>query len=298
MFPSKYVNGNKKNQRKLENSPRISIVTPSYNQGRYLEETILSVLNQNYPDLEYIIIDGGSADNSVEIIKKYSKDLAFWVSEADRGQSHAINKGIARATGEIINWINSDDLLCDGSLQKVGAFFQKNPEAEVCYGDFIPIDETGVELTYGRCLPFSKRMLLCGVGLPQQSTFFRRDLINTCGGIDESLHLSMDYELYLRFAFNGCKFGCIKEPLGKFRIYNETKSNISKKNGSFINEKKAVQMRYLKRYYHTQDISLLQRWFWWFTFMKWISNIDVYMLHWRFYLNRLKKGKIGKGMTL
>jgi glycosyltransferase involved in cell wall biosynthesis len=111
--------------------PKISIVTPSFNQGRFIEKTILSVIEQDYPNLEYIIIDGGSTDESVEIIKKYEKHLAYWVSEPDRGQSHAINKGFERATGEIFGWLNSDDWYHPGALKALAEAFAANPEAGV-----------------------------------------------------------------------------------------------------------------------------------------------------------------------
>ena len=111
--------------------PKISIITPSYNQGQYLEETILSVINQNYPNLEYIIIDGGSTDNSVEIIKKYEKNISYWVSEKDHGQSNAINKGLAIATGDIVAWLNSDDQYCEKSLDIISNTFKQHPEINI-----------------------------------------------------------------------------------------------------------------------------------------------------------------------
>ena len=110
----------------LTSAPRITIITPSLNQGEFLEDTIHSILNQNYPNLEYFIVDGGSTDNSVDIIKKYEHRINWWVSEPDRGQSHAINKGLVRATGDIINWINSDDLLFPGALQRVASCYQRH----------------------------------------------------------------------------------------------------------------------------------------------------------------------------
>lgn len=124
--------------------PKISIVTPSFNQGKYLEKTILSVLEQDYPNLEYIIIDGGSTDNSVEIIKKYEKHLAYWVSEPDRGQSHAINKGFGHATGEILGWLNSDDYYAPGAPQAIAEAFLANPDvgAIVGAGEFL-FEDTG-----------------------------------------------------------------------------------------------------------------------------------------------------------
>jgi len=119
---------------------KISIITPSYNQGQFLEETIISVLNQDYPNLEYIIIDGGSTDKSVEIIKKYEKYLTYWVSEKDRGQTHAINKGFIKSSGSILNWLNSDDLLVPGAINSVSKAFSKHSEADFCFGDFSIID--------------------------------------------------------------------------------------------------------------------------------------------------------------
>ena len=278
----------------LKGIPKISIVTPSFNQGQFLEETIQSVLNQDYPKLEYIIIDGGSTDNSVDIIKKYEDRLAYWVSEPDKGQSHAINKGVSRATGEIINWINSDDLLCDDALLKVGGFFCSHPDIDVCYGDNIPIDINGRVITFGRCLSFSKKMLLSGICLPQQSTFFRRSLIYKYGGLDEELNLLMDYELYLKFVFNNCTFHHINKPIGKFRYYPETKTNVGKSNNIHVEEKRAIQVKYFKKYYGVANISLLRKWFIWFTFCRWIKNIDNIIIHWKFYLRRLIKFEIGK----
>src|SRR5512134_129792 len=133
-------------------SPKISIVTPSFNQGKYLERTIRSVIEQDYPNLEYIIIDGGSTDESVEIIRKYEKHLAYWVSEPDRGQSHAINKGFDRATGEIFGWLNSDDWYVPGALKAVAEAFAANPEAGAVVGAGEMVDEEGKLVL--RCEPF------------------------------------------------------------------------------------------------------------------------------------------------
>ena len=108
--------------------PKITIVTPSFNQGQFIEETIRSVLDQNYPNLEYLIIDGGSTDQTIEVIRKYERQLSYWVSEKDRGQVHAINKGLARATGEIFGFLNSDDLYVPGTFEVVGEYFEKHPE--------------------------------------------------------------------------------------------------------------------------------------------------------------------------
>jgi len=173
----------------MQRNPRISIITPSYNQGQFLEETILSVLNQNYPNLEYIIIDGGSTDNSVEIIKKYEDRLAYWVSEKDRGQTHAINKGFKRATGDIVNWLNSDDLLEQGALKILAKEIEKNPAADFYFGDFSVIDSEGRKLFYRKSPPYQFATLFWGRQLSSQpAVFFRRNLLENIGYLDENLN--------------------------------------------------------------------------------------------------------------
>ncbi len=145
-----------------EKYPGISIITPSFNQGRFLEEIILSVLEQGYPNLEFMIIDGGSTDQSVEIIKKYEPYLSFWVSEEDQGQTHAINKGFKRASGELINWLNSDDMLVEGALEKLALAALKKPEAEVYYGDYKAVDGAGKPLYQRKCAPYHPNTLFWG----------------------------------------------------------------------------------------------------------------------------------------
>ena len=155
--------------------PKISIVTPSYNQVKFLERTILSILNQNYPNLEYIIIDGGSTDGSVEIIKKYEKYLACWVSEKDKGQSDAINKGFKKASGDIIAWQNSDDIYLPGVFEKVALLFSKRKDMDVVFGNIYLIDENDNILRDIRYVPFSlKSFLYEGCNITNQATFWRR----------------------------------------------------------------------------------------------------------------------------
>lgn len=182
--------------------PKISIVTPSFNQGKYLEKTILSVLEQDYPNIEYIIIDGGSTDNSVEIIRKYEKQLTYWVSEKDRGQSHAINKGFERATGEIFGWLNSDDWFHPGALQAVAEAFAANPDAGavVGAGDML-YEETGNVLLV-EPFPVTVESLYGSVDryISQPSCFFSHNAWRDCGPLDEDLHLAMDLDLWLRIA--------------------------------------------------------------------------------------------------
>jgi glycosyltransferase involved in cell wall biosynthesis len=186
--------------------PRISIVTPSFNQGQFIEETIRSVLLQSYPNLEYIIIDGGSTDNTVEIIKKYERHINYWVSEKDRGQSHAINKGMARATGDVCGWLCSDDLLTNGALGLIGAQFAKGSGCRWLTGAaeaFYP-EEGRRRLLQGGLDAFDSLLDFSQYGssghfVPQPSTFWEKTLWDDVGGLEETLHLAMDYELWLRF---------------------------------------------------------------------------------------------------
>ncbi len=184
------------------NLPKISIVTPSYNQGKYLEKTIRSVIEQGYPNLEYIIIDGGSTDESVEIIKRYEKHLAYWVSEPDRGQSHAVNKGFERATGEIFGWLNSDDWYHPGALKAVAETFVANPEAGAVVGGGDFVDEAGnvIVRTVPEKVTLDNLYSWFDSYFWQPSCFFTRHVWEAAGRLDESLHLSMDYDLWLRIA--------------------------------------------------------------------------------------------------
>jgi len=204
--------------------PKISIVTPSYNQGEFIEETILSVINQNYPNLEYIIIDGGSTDSTVEIIKKYEKHITYWVSEKDNGQTDAINKGFKKATGEIYGWLNSDDLLEKGALFKVAEFFNENPEAQVVYGNFRYIDKEGNIVKNVRETGFHKFLWVYGYNyIPQPSTFWRSELFHRVGGLDETYQCAMDAHLWMRF-MQQTKIYHINSFLSRFRDYPDRKN--------------------------------------------------------------------------
>jgi len=179
--------------------PRVSIITPSYNQGQFIEETIRSVLLQGYPNLEYIIIDGGSTDNSVEIIRKYEPWLAYWVSEKDSGQANAINKGWQRSTGEIVAYLNSDDIYFPNAINSVVAFLQEHPEVDIVYGDCHYVDEQGKYIRACVTEEFNlKRLIQVYNFIPQPSTFIRKQVLTEIGLMDESLHYALDYELWLR----------------------------------------------------------------------------------------------------
>ena len=180
--------------------PRISVVTPSYNQGRFLEQTIRSVLLQGYPNLEYIVVDGGSTDGSVEIIRRYEKSLAWWVSEPDRGQSHAINKGFARATGEILAWLNSDDYYLPGVLATVARAWRDSNRPAALVGRGMSVTEDGVPIhtSPAKELTFDAIVWWCDRCLFQSSCFFPAQAYRAVGGVDEQLHYAMDMDLWLK----------------------------------------------------------------------------------------------------
>lgn len=201
-----------------------SIVTPSFNQGRFIESTIRSVLEQDYPHVEYMILDGGSKDGTVDIIRRYEKRLAYWVSEPDRGQTDAINKGFARAKGDILMWLNSDDLLLPGSLSKVARIFRKHSDVSIVHGDAKVIDETGQGTGKAQSGPFSLESLITGRGpfMIQPASFFRKQVIRGIGPLDVSLRYAMDYQLWLLAGYR-FRFHHLPEPLAAFRDHPGTK---------------------------------------------------------------------------
>ncbi|MBS1788526.1 MAG: glycosyltransferase [Acidobacteria bacterium] len=205
--------------------PRISIVTPSFNQAAFLERTLRSVLDQGYPNLEYIVIDGGSTDGSIEILKKYESQLAYWVSEQDRGQSHALNKGFKRATGDIIGWLNSDDLYCLGALHHVGEWFAAHPRDEVHYGGLYLVDKDDhITDAHWAVSPDVRYTYFVGMDVHQQSLFWRRSLMERTGAIDESFRFSMDLDFVLRLMLHG-QVSRTTRYLGKFREHQTAKTS-------------------------------------------------------------------------
>jgi glycosyltransferase involved in cell wall biosynthesis len=179
----------------------VSIVTPSFNQANFLERTIQSVITQKGVDLEYIIVDGGSTDGSLDIIKKYDRHLAWWVSEPDQGQTEAINKGFARAKGDILAWLNSDDTLEPGTLHEAVGWLEQHPEAGVVYADTNFIDKDDRLIGRFPAAQTDYRKLRQGyVHIPQQATFFRANLWQRVAPLDESFYFAMDYDLWVRLA--------------------------------------------------------------------------------------------------
>lgn len=204
--------------------PKISIVTPSYNQAAFLERTILGVLNQNYPNLEYIIVDGGSTDGSVEIVKKYAKYLAYWVSECDKGQADAINKGFKQSTGEILAWLNSDDVYLPGTLSSVARMFGNNGDADLVYGNGYYIDTEDKILGDIRYTSFHFPTLLYSATMMQAATFWKRDAYRRAGGMNEMYRFCMDYDLLLRMTKNG-RPKHLRQYLSCFRIHDSQKTH-------------------------------------------------------------------------
>lgn len=206
------------------NCPKISVITPSYNQALFLEETIRSVLDQGYPDLEYIVIDGGSTDGSVEIIQKYASRLAYWVSEKDSGQVEAIQKGINLATGDVFAWLNSDDVYSPGTLNLVGELFQQESPA-LLYGKCDLIDTKSVPLS---SLPYREGInldkLLADHMLPQPSCFLRMDVVRQVGPLNPNLHYAFDYEYWVRILLAGYETKAVPQVFSLYRLHDESKT--------------------------------------------------------------------------
>lgn len=202
---------------------KISIITVSLNQGRFIEDNIQSVLNQNYPNVEHIIIDAGSTDQTLDILKKYNKYL-IWTSEPDKGQSAGLNKGFKKATGEIIGWINSDDRLAPGALYKVAEFFDQNPEEIAVVGDQAILDEEGkiLRIIKSRAYDFDY-LLNLAKGITQNSTFFKREVFEKTGYLNEDLHYAMDHDLFIRItAIKTIPY--LPETLAEFRFHADAKT--------------------------------------------------------------------------
>jgi glycosyltransferase involved in cell wall biosynthesis len=203
--------------------PRISIVTPSFNQGQYLEQTIRSVLEQGYPNLEYIICDGGSTDNSVEIIKKYEKHLTYWCSEKDRGQSHAINKGFERATGDLYAYINSDDYFLPGAFDRVASAYQDGGRFIVGWSQYL--EPNGDFRPYPVQQHSEPSDWLVKNPIPQQSSFWASSLWKKLGAFREDLHYSFDYEYWLRLRFKeNVGPHVVHQCLAIFRLHDASKT--------------------------------------------------------------------------
>jgi glycosyltransferase involved in cell wall biosynthesis len=208
----------------MTDQPLVSIITPSFNQAPYIEETIKSVLTQDYPRIEYIIVDGGSTDGTVDIIRKYEKQIAWWTSEKDKGQTDAINKGFARVTGGILAWINSDDTYEPGAISAAVKYLQEHPDVGMVYGDCNFIDESGKVIGKFNSAQTSHKLIRQGyVHIPQQTMFFRADLWKQAGPLDPSFYFAMDYDLWTRIsARSAIKY--VPQTWANFRLHTSGKT--------------------------------------------------------------------------
>ncbi len=209
--------------------PKMSIIVPSFNQGHFLEETLNSIIDQSYPNLELIVIDGGSTDNTVDILRKYDRDITYWVSEEDNGQTHAINKGFKKSTGDLVAWMNSDDIYYPEAFKTIAdSYVSTNGGKDVYFGDKTNIDKDGGIIKKYYYPPF------CGWGImhttnmniSNQSAFWKRSVLEETGYLDEDIQFAMDYEFFLRIWIKGAKFEKVNKILGALRMYDENKSSL------------------------------------------------------------------------
>lgn len=237
----------------MKKYPSVTVITPSFNQAKFLKATIESVLNQNYRNLQYIVIDGKSTDNSVEIIKNYSSKIDYWVSEPDRGQSDAINKGLCRAKGDIVTWLNSDDLLAPGALEAVAAAWLETPDLALLSGECIRIGPDN-EFLFWHVVPRQTRWLakLGLIYIDQPGTFWSREMFKNANVLNSNLTGLMDHDLWYRIVLSGGKTRRIRKCTAAFRIHPESKTE--KLQDTFQKESEMLRKYHCK---NLKSVSLL-----------------------------------------
>jgi glycosyltransferase involved in cell wall biosynthesis len=226
----------------MMNWPKVSLVTPSYNQGQFVERTVRSVLFQDYPNLEYIFMDGGSTDGTMEAIAPYLDRFGYWRSKRDGGQAAAVHEGLEKASGDIMGYINSDDLLAPGAITKVVDYFRDHPDVDVVYSHRIFIDEHDIISRMWILPPHSNYLMSRWDLLPQETCFWRRRVFERVGNVDVRMTFALDYDLFVRFMRAG-KFARINAFLGAFRLHKASKT-VSLFGTVGINEVQAVRQRY------------------------------------------------------
>ncbi len=228
--------------------PTISVVVPSYNQGRYLEETLLSILSQDYPPAEVFVMDGGSQDETLEVIKKYEDRITFWRSYKDNGQSGAIAEGFARATGDVLAWLNSDDYYEPGTLRQIAKVFADHRDAIMVYGDYFLLRQDGTKVLKRKVSCDFETMAYAYLMIPQPSAFWTRAAYEKVGGLDTEMLYAMDYDLFLRFAkfHQPRQIIHIKKALSSFRLHPGSKS--VSRSSEFIQDWRKARLRYLPKH--------------------------------------------------
>ncbi|VAW52096.1 Glycosyl transferase, family 2 [hydrothermal vent metagenome] len=231
---------------KNEFNPKVSIITPSYNQGKFIKRTIESVLSQSYSNIEYIVMDGGSTDETVNILKSYGEKI-IWVSEKDNGQTDAINKGIKVSTGDIIAYLNSDDVYLPNTISKIVNEFNEYKDVDFLYGDFWGIDKNDKILSKVKTIPFDNNILIYDANfICQPASFYRKRLFDTIGIFDDSLHFLMDYEFFLRAAKRRCKIQLYPDYLSAIRFHDDCKT-LSDGVHPWEKEKVKIKQAYIRK---------------------------------------------------
>lgn len=233
----------------MNQKPLVTVVTPSYNQGQFIEETILSVLNQSYKNIQYIIVDGGSTDNTMEIVNKYRDRIDCIIHEKDKGQSDAINKGFKLAKGELIGWINSDDILYTNCVEKIVDLYLTHKDGVIFYCSSLDwIDENGIYLTKREInIPNRKYLLNKNSTVIQQGSFYLNELVKKINYLDDSLYYCMDLDLWLRLLIHGRIYQLNGKTYSAFRFYDGTKTDTGKI--KFLKNIKEVLLRHGAKWY-------------------------------------------------